>query len=124
MPCLPRTKGFTAPYFEWNTFTSLDLPLIDFGRLLLVPIFSLIGLLVGITWGAARRLRAVGGIAYSLAAAGLVTGYSTFLFTAPQIVGSLFISLGCFGVVSLWRRSAGGSKADVVDPEDSLNIGG
>jgi oligosaccharide repeat unit polymerase len=119
---VPRVKAFTAPYFEWNTYTALDLPLIDFGKLFLVPIFALIGVLVGLSWAAARRLRAAGGVVYALFAACLVGGYSTFFFTSPHMVGAGLIALGCLAIASFRRRLIDGEKGEVVDPEDALQI--
>jgi oligosaccharide repeat unit polymerase len=119
---VPRVKAFTAPYFEWNTYTSLDLPLIDFGKLLLAPIFGLIGVLVGLSWAAARRSRIIGGVTYSLLAGCLVGGYSTFFFTSPHIVGALLIALGSLGVASLRQSSVDGGKRNAIDPESPSKV--
>lgn len=120
---VPRVKEFTAPYFEWNTFTSLDLPLIDFGKVFLIPVFALIGMVVGAVWAAARRMRPAAGIAYSVLAACLVGGYSTFFFTAPHIVGALVIALGCLGTAAITGMSLDDGKSDVVDPQSPREVG-
>lgn len=120
---VPRVKEFTAPYFEWNTYTGLDLPLIDFGKMFLIPIIAVIGIVVGAVWGAARHGKVAAGVSYSLIAACLVGGYSTFFFTAPHIVGALLIALGCLAIASIFGESIDDGKGDVVDPQGSFEVG-
>lgn len=120
---VPRVKEFTAPYFEWNTFTGLDLPLIDFGKAFLIPVFALIGMIVGALWGAALRMRPAAGISYSVVAACLVGGYSTFFFTAPHIIGALLIALGCLGTAAITGISLDNRKSDVVNPQSTGEVG-
>jgi hypothetical protein len=88
---VPRIRPFTAPPLAWNTYTALDLPLIDGGKALAVPILALLGLLCGVLWAWSRRRRPMGILLYAVAAAAIVGSPAVFFFTAPHIVGAALI---------------------------------
>lgn len=94
---VPRIRPFTAPPLAWNTYTALDLPLIDGGKALALPIVALLGLLCGMLWAWSRRRGLIGVVVYSVAAAAIVGSPAVFLFTAPHIVGAMLI-----GAVAIW----------------------
>jgi oligosaccharide repeat unit polymerase len=94
---VPRIRPFTAPPFAWNTYTALDLPLIDGGKALAVPIVALFGLLGGVLWAWSRHRRPTGILLYSIAAAAIVGSPAVFFFTAPHIVGAALI-----GGLAIW----------------------
>ncbi len=97
---VPRIRPFTAPPLAWNTYTALDLPLIDGGKALAVPIVALLGSLCGLAWAWSRCRRLSGIVVYSLMAAAIVGSPSVFLFTAPHIMGALLIA-----VLAIWLAS-------------------
>jgi oligosaccharide repeat unit polymerase len=86
-----RIRPFTAPPLPWNTYTALDVPLIDGGKGLAVPIVALLGTLSGVLWAWSRSRTLIGILLYSLAAAAIVGSPAVFLFTAPHLVGAAFI---------------------------------
>ncbi len=90
---IPRIRPFTAPPLIWNTYTGLDVPLMDWGKALTVPVVGLLGALCGMLWVWTRRRLTVGLLTYSIAAAAIVGSWTTFTFTAPHIVGAALISL-------------------------------
>jgi oligosaccharide repeat unit polymerase len=97
---VPRIRPFTAPPLPWNTYTALDLPLIDGGKALAVPIVALLGLICGVLWAWSRRREPIGVLVYAVAAAAIVGSPAVFLFTAPHIVGA-----GLIGALALWLAS-------------------
>ncbi len=90
---IARIRPFTAPPLIWNTYTGLDVPLMDWGKVLAVPVVGLLGAICGMLWVWARRRLTVGLLTYSVAAAAIVGSWTTFTFTAPHIVGAVIISL-------------------------------
>jgi oligosaccharide repeat unit polymerase len=94
---VPRIRPFTATPLPWNTYTALDSPLIDGGKMLVVPIVALLGLLCGLLWAWSRSGRPMGILAYSVAAAAIAGSPAVFLFTAPHILGALLI-----GALAIW----------------------
>jgi hypothetical protein len=97
-----RIRPFTAPPLVWNTYTALDLPLLDGGKALAVPIVALLGFLCGVLWEWSRRRALLGVLVYSIEAAAVVGSPAVFLFTAPHVVGALLI-----GAVAIWLASGG-----------------
>jgi oligosaccharide repeat unit polymerase len=101
VPHIPRIRAFTAPPFPWNTYTSLDAPLIDGGKLLVIPIVALIGSLLGLLWSSAARRNPLAVIFYALEAVALVTAAGSFNFTAPQLIGAFLIAAIALGLAYL-----------------------
>ena len=100
VPYIPTIRPFTAAPLPWNTFTALDLPLIDFGKLFLIPIFALVGCACGAVWRRARRYGALAIITYALLSVALLTSSGSFNFLAPQLVGALFLTSVCMWLVT------------------------
>jgi oligosaccharide repeat unit polymerase len=98
---IPRIRAFTAPPLPWNTYTSLDAPLIDGGKALLIPIFALIGSLLGLLWSSAARGNPLAVIFYGLETVALVTAAGSFNFTAPQLIGAFLIAALALGLAHL-----------------------
>jgi hypothetical protein len=90
---IPQIRPFTARPLQWNTYTALDVPLIDGGTAMLIPILALIGILTGLLWRVACRRQTLGVVAYALESVALLTAAGSFNFTAPALVGGFLISL-------------------------------
>jgi uncharacterized protein (DUF697 family) len=102
VPSIPTVRPFTASPLPWNTFTALDVPLIDGGTVLLVPIVALIGLIMGWIWGRARRASLAATVIYAVEAVGVVTAAGSFNFLATFLLGSIVIAvvaLRCAGAL-------------------------
>lgn len=87
-----RVRPFTSEPLTWNTYTVFDIPLLDGGLVLAVPILTLVGFMLGALWTAARQGGAIAVSLYALLAPGLVTAYGQFNFTAPHLIGAIIIS--------------------------------
>jgi hypothetical protein len=94
-----RIRPFTAPPLVWNTYSGLDVPLIDWGKYLAVPFVGLLGIASGILWELFRRRACVGLIGYSLESAAIAGSWTTYTFTAPHIIGGIGIALAMIWVV-------------------------
>lgn len=105
VPHIPRIRAFTAPPLPWNTYTSLDAPLIDGGKALLIPIVGLIGSLLGLLWSSAARRNPLAVIFYALEAVALITAAGSFNFTAPQLIGAFLIAAIALGLARVSLRS-------------------
>jgi hypothetical protein len=105
---VPRIRPFTAPPLPWNTYTGLDLPLLDGGKVLAVPIVAILGFLCGILWAQSRRGNVLVIFVYSIEAAAIVGSPAVFLFTAPHVLGALLI-----GAVAILMAS--GTPARIVN---------
>jgi hypothetical protein len=88
---VPRIRPFTKEPLPWNTYTALDIPLMDGGLILAVPLIGLLGCALGVLWAAARRRSPFAVSAYALLASALVAASGSFNFTAPHIVGAVCI---------------------------------
>ena len=95
---VPRVRQFTADPLPWNTYTALDVPLLDGGLALTVPIIACVGLLVGLLWGVAQHRSILGIGAYAIVAPAIITAYGQFNFTAPHLVGGTLIA--CLAVLA------------------------
>jgi hypothetical protein len=91
---VPRIRPFTRPPLPWNTYTSLDAPLLDVGVAGVIPLLALVGALIGGLWGAARAGRRHALVGYPIAAAAVIAANSQFAFTAPHLVGAFLIASG------------------------------
>lgn len=92
---VPAVRPFTAAPLRWNTYTALDLPLLDVGWLLLGPLLAALGWVVGRLWRAAHAGRPVAIAIYGICAAALVAASGSFAFFAPHLVGAALIALTC-----------------------------
>jgi oligosaccharide repeat unit polymerase len=93
-------RPFTARPLMWNTYTSLDMPLLDFGWVLLTPFALLLGLLVGGAWRAARDGLAMGAVVYAFLCAALIASAGSFNFLANHYVGAVLIALALWAIAS------------------------
>jgi hypothetical protein len=98
-----RVRPFTREPLSWNTYTALDIPLLDGGRALAVPIIASIGLSLGALWELARRRWFSALCMYALLGAATGTAAGSFNFTAPHILGAITIALTLQGIVALVR---------------------
>ncbi|MGH2912829.1 MAG: O-antigen polymerase, partial [Solirubrobacteraceae bacterium] len=71
----PAAPPFTGPPLQWNAYTYLDAFLLDGGRALVILPVALLGLFVGIAWGAVRRRSYYGILAYAFCVPILVFSY-------------------------------------------------
>lgn len=90
---VPRVRPFTLPPLPWNTYTGLDVPLMDGGFIFVVPIVGMLGCAMGLFWRAARQRTYVGISAYSVLSVAVVTSAGSFNYTAPYLIGAILISL-------------------------------
>lgn len=95
---VPAVRPFTAEPLKWNTFTALDLPLLDGGWLLLAPLLAALGWGVGRVWRAARAGRPAAIVSYGILAAALLSAFGSFAFLAPHLVGAAIIAVACMRV--------------------------
>jgi hypothetical protein len=101
-----RVRPFTAEPLRWNTYTALDVPLLDGGLAFAIPIVGLIGLLLGALWSLARRRSLLAASAYAILSPAALTSSGSFSFTAPHFLGAIFIALASTELVRLYRISA------------------
>lgn len=101
-----EVRPFTAVPLKWNTYTSLDAPLLDGGPWLVVPAAILAGIASGATWAAARRRRLLALICYAALTPAIVTAHGSNNFTAPLVVGSMLIALGALLTAQMINRTA------------------
>lgn len=107
----PLVRPFTQAPLPWNTYTALDLPLIDGGALFAIAYFALLGCLAGMLWRGACEGSAVAVAAYAIYASALLYSATQNNFFAPHIVGACVIAallLAGGRVVS--RRGSLGSR--------------
>jgi hypothetical protein len=103
---VPEVRPFTAAPLKWNTYTSLDAPLLDGGPWLVVPAAILAGIVLGATWAAARRRRLLALVCYAALTPAIVTAHGSNKFTAPLLVGSMLIALGALLIAQMINRTA------------------
>lgn len=87
----PTIRPFTKPPLPWNTYTAIDLPLLDGGPVFVIAFFALAGAWLGWLWQCARE-----GIVLALGLYGIyapVVLYSVTQnnFFAPHIVGAVLL---------------------------------
>lgn len=90
---LPSVRPFTARPLKWNTYTSLDGPLLDGGAWLVVPAAVLAGILLGAIWSAARRRMMLAVLCYAALTPAIVTAAGSNNFTAPLLLGAILITV-------------------------------
>jgi hypothetical protein len=120
-PDIPRVRPFTASPLRWNTYTALDLPLIDGGKALTIPLIAVIGFLSGLLWRSVRKRELFGVIAYAIESAALLSASGSFNFTAPDLLGGFIIACGASQVVRLFgglssRRPAADGRPQSPPP--------
>lgn len=98
----PAVRPFTGPPLPWNTYTALDLPVLDGGPVFVLVFFLLVGAWLGWLWRSAREGSRVAVGLYAVY--GPVVLYSAVQnsFFAPHIVGAallvaMFLWLGAPG---------------------------
>ena len=100
----PAIRPFTGRPLPWNTYTAIDLPLIDGGPALAALFFVLVGWLAGTVWHAARQGVAGATVLYALYASALVYASTQNNFLAPHVVGA--------SLLALLLIAAAGARAD------------
>jgi hypothetical protein len=103
---IPEVRPFTAAPLKWNTYTSLDAPLLDGGLWLVVPAAILAGIASGAAWAAARRRRLPALVCYAALTPAIVTAHGSNNFTAPLLVGSILIALGALLIAQMIHRTS------------------
>ena len=91
-PLVRRVRPFTAPPLIWNTYTALDVPLLDGGKALTAPWIGMLGILCGFVWGLARGRSLVGIVTYPILAGSIVSASAILSFIAPHLVAEHFSS--------------------------------
>jgi oligosaccharide repeat unit polymerase len=84
-----RIRPFTREPLPWNTYTALDLPLLDGGLAFSIPMIALVGLFVGVLWARARAGSVFAISWYALVVPALLAAFTQFNFTAPYVLGAL-----------------------------------
>jgi hypothetical protein len=102
---VPRVRPFTREPLPWNTYTALDIPLMDGGIAFVIPLTGLVGCALGGLWSVGRRRSTLGLCAYALLAPAAVTASGSFNFTAPHLLGAILISFVAFAGAQLLRRT-------------------
>lgn len=105
-------RAFTAKPLPWNTFTAFDLPLMDGGRALVIPIVGLLGLMMGALWACALRRTALGVALYALFSPAVVWTGTLNHYFAPHIVGAAIIAVTSLLLVQ--RRLKGGTVHEIA----------
>jgi oligosaccharide repeat unit polymerase len=90
-PSIPEVRPFTAAPLQWNTYTSLDAPLLDGGPWLIFPVVAFAGFLLGAAWRAARTKTTLGILCYAILVPCVLTAAGSNNFTAPFLVGAALI---------------------------------
>jgi hypothetical protein len=115
----PAIRPFTRSPLAWNTYTALDLPLVDGGPLFAIAFFALAGAWLGWLW---RRARAGSTRATAVYAVyGTVVLYSAVQnnYFAPQIVGATGLILAFIWIGAHARRGRS-PAAEGRSPGDRL----
>jgi len=99
-----RIRPFTTDPLPWNTYTALDIPLLDGGYVLAIPIVGLCGLLMGWLWALASRRSFLAICAYAILAPAAATSYGSFSFTAPHLIGAVLVAFAGLALARLLRR--------------------
>jgi hypothetical protein len=107
----PFIRPFTGPPLRWNLYTALDLPLLDGGRALALPIIALTGFGFGLLWAAVRRRSVIGLVVYAIAGPTLLFAGNQFGFLTPHILGGVLIAAALLIGWRLLDRIAAGGPA-------------
>lgn len=97
----PAIRPFTSRPLPWNTYTAIDLPLIDGGPAFAALFFVVVGWLVGTVWLAAQRGFASATALYALYSCVLAYAAIQNNFFAPHIVGASLLALLLIGAAEL-----------------------
>lgn len=89
-------RPFTPLPIPWNTYTGLDMPLIDGGFVVAVPIVFLLGLCSGYAWRRAQLGYMSFVCIYGIVASAIAFSIAQNNFFAPHIVGAMVAVL--FGI--------------------------
>jgi len=106
----PVVRPFTSEPLRWNTYTALDLPLLDGGPAGAVAVMAVLGAGLGALWSIGMRRRGADMVAYGLLAAATLFSFTQFNFFAPHFVGSIAIVLGVLTLAYSATRSAAGRR--------------
>ena len=99
-----RIRPFTTDPLPWNTYTALDIPLLDGGYVFAIPILGLCGLVMGWLWRLARRRSLLAICAYAILAPAAATSSGSFSFTAPHLIGAVLIAFSGIAFARPLRR--------------------
>jgi len=102
----PAIRPFTGEPLPWNTYTALDLPLIDGGPGFVPIAFLVIGIACGVLWISARRRQALGLVTYGTAGAAIVYSPVQSNFLVPQAVGAIALGAALLLTGALWEKFA------------------
>ena len=89
----PAIRPFTARPLPWNTYTAIDLPLIDGGPAFAALFFVAVGWLAGTVWHAARQGFAAATVLYALYSSALAYASTQNNFLATHVVGASLLAL-------------------------------
>lgn len=98
-------RPFTPPPLPWNTYTGLDMPLIDGGFGSFLPIVFLLGMYSGYTWRRARLGYMSYICIYGMVASAIVFSIAQNNFFAPHIVGAMVAVLCAIEGSKAWEVS-------------------
>jgi oligosaccharide repeat unit polymerase len=88
-----RIRPFTAPPVRWNTYTSVEAPLEDFGLAFVWLPFAVAGVVAGVAFLAATRRTPAGIAVYAITVPAIVTAIGNFNFSGAHLVGAALIAL-------------------------------
>lgn len=94
----PLVRPFTAPPVAWNTYTALDLPILDIGPWLAWIVILLLGVLSGAAWERARSRQLIPVALYALLSVAILHSATQNDFLAPHLLGA-FVIMGVVLVV-------------------------
>jgi len=100
----PLIRPFTKAPLPWNTYTALDLPLIDGGPVFALAFFTLIGWLAGVLWQHAREGMALSVVLYAIYSSALLYSVIQNNFFAPHVVGACLLAALLLWTGRLVRR--------------------
>lgn len=87
----PTIRPFTKPPLPWNTYTALDLPLLDGGPVFVIAFFALAGAWLGWLWRRAREGIVLALALYAIYAPVVLYSVTQNNFFAPHIVGAVLL---------------------------------
>lgn len=102
---VPRIRPFTAEPLPWNTYTALDLPLLDAGPAGVIAFFLVAGFLAGAVHARALQGRALWLVTYGIVASAIVVAPVQNNFLAPHVIGALVIGAGLLAAAAVAPRA-------------------
>jgi len=105
VPSFPEVRPFTAAPLAWNTYTSLDAPLLDGGAWMVIPAAALAGIFLGALWLAARERKLLALLGYAILVSSIVTAAGSNNFTASFLLGAIIIVIGAVLAAQLIKRT-------------------